>query len=106
MSKPAAKKAGPAGKASRPSASPRKAAAPRKAAPSTQHISPEEAVAHIQALLDAKQKRTRQASGRPADGQSQPHGESAIHTPESPQLPTDAPKTTIPVHTGQRGAKI
>jgi hypothetical protein len=29
-----------------------------------------------------------------------------VHTPDSPQLPSDAPKTTIPVHTGQRGAKI
>jgi hypothetical protein len=72
--------------------------------PAIGHISPEEAVAHIQALLDGKQRRNRQAAPRP--GQPQPHGNSAVHTPDSPGLPTDAPKTTIPVHVGQRGPKV
>jgi hypothetical protein len=82
-------------------------AAPKGAAsagaPATRQISPEEAVAHIQALLDAKHERDRAANH---SAKAQPRGDSAVHTANSPQLPSDAPKTTIPVTTGQRGAKI
>ena len=109
--KPVVKKAAPAGRGNggtAPRPAPAKAAAGKSntAAPAIQHISPEEAVAHIQALLEAKQERTRKAADRPADEQPRPHGESAVHTPVSPGLPSDMPDNTIPVHTGQRGAKI
>jgi hypothetical protein len=79
---------------------------PLRSAPAgapARQLSPEEAVAHIQALLDAKHERDRAANQA---GNAQPHGDSAVHTPNSPQLPSDAPKTTIPVTTGQRGAKV
>jgi hypothetical protein len=101
--KPAVKKAASAGKPNRPATRPiaSKGAAPANA-PATRHISPEEAVAHIQALLDAKHERDRAANH---SANAQPHGDSAVHTPNSPQLPSDAPKTTIPVIAGQRGPK-
>jgi hypothetical protein len=42
------------------------------------HISPEEAVAHIQALLEAKQERVRQGPSWPG-AESTPHGGEDLH---------------------------
>jgi hypothetical protein len=58
------------------------------------HISPEEAVAHIQALLEAKQERVRQGPSWPgAEAAQQPvHGSQDGHalSPSSPGLSSEA----------------
>jgi hypothetical protein len=66
-------KAKPAAPASAPRANPAEAAPVR-------HISPEEAVAHIQALLDAKHERDRQGPSWPgADQSAHPAGGASMH---------------------------
>ncbi|ODV16136.1 MAG: hypothetical protein ABT19_08710 [Rhodanobacter sp. SCN 68-63] len=60
---------------------------PAEAAP-VRHISPEEAVAHIQALLDAKHERDRQ-------GPSWPGADQAAHPAGgAPPMHPDAPAST------------
>ena len=58
-----------------------------------QHISPEEALAHIQALLDVKQDRARQTPGWPGAGD-------AMATPApnaaAAPVPDQAPASTTP----------
>ncbi|HEY0198949.1 MAG TPA: hypothetical protein VGC19_10480 [Rhodanobacter sp.] len=70
----------------------RKAATPKRAAIDApiKHISPEEALAHIQALLEAKQERVRQGPTWP-DAESPPQGGEDLHAASpSTSLPSEA----------------
>jgi hypothetical protein len=67
-----------------------------------QHITPEEAVAHIQDLLQAKRERVRQGPSWPgAAQQAHPGGEPSGHVPSSTPSPGGGPP--ISHNSGNRG---
>jgi hypothetical protein len=65
-----------------------------------QHISQEEAVAHIQALLDAKRERDRQPPSWPTgdNGSGQPNVQPGDEPNPSPKLPSAEASHAITAH--------
>ena len=74
------------------SPSPKSATRKRVAEVPVKHISPEEAVAHIQALLEARQERVRQGPSWPGAEAAPVHGNHDVHAlgSSSPGLPSEA----------------